>query len=312
MNIEQINEKLKEINSNLYVQKYISGKGYKFEFLFSNGISLKCREVYKFKRRLKKYNGFEHFDKLYTGDIDGRKKIEKEYTSFTCSLAGKLCQTIHKEKINKNLNKKDGIPWNKGKKGYQVAWNKGLTKNTNESLKILSQNRMGSGNPCFGKKYSEDHKKVLSELVKKRILDGKFTPYVTNSWCHSRIRTKINNKIIHHRSSWESVFHILNPTLYYEKIRIKYISQDNKTRIYITDFVDDDKKIIYEIKPNSNRNDISVLIKEEAAMDWCKVNGYSYIYIDDSYFKKNYNKDVLKNQSKETTNKIIKGMKQFL
>jgi len=39
--------------------------------------------------------------------------------------------------------KKGNIPWNKGKKGSQVAWSKGLTKETNESLRKMSQKMTG-------------------------------------------------------------------------------------------------------------------------------------------------------------------------
>jgi hypothetical protein len=35
------------------------------------------------------------------------------------------------------------IPWNKGKKGVQVAWSKGLTKETSESLRRLSERLIG-------------------------------------------------------------------------------------------------------------------------------------------------------------------------
>jgi hypothetical protein len=40
-------------------------------------------------------------------------------------------------------NKKGYIPWNKGKKGVQVAWNKGLTKETSESVMKTSQTLEG-------------------------------------------------------------------------------------------------------------------------------------------------------------------------
>lgn len=41
--------------------------------------------------------------------------------------------------------------WNKGKKGVQVAWNKGLTKETSGTMKLISEQRMGEGNPMYKK-----------------------------------------------------------------------------------------------------------------------------------------------------------------
>lgn len=35
--------------------------------------------------------------------------------------------------------KSGNIPWNKGKKGVQICWNKGLTKETNNSLAMVSK-----------------------------------------------------------------------------------------------------------------------------------------------------------------------------
>lgn len=47
--------------------------------------------------------------------------------------------------------KKGCIPWNKGKKGLQTAWNKGLTKETDTRVKKYSENKKG-------KKLSEDQR----------------------------------------------------------------------------------------------------------------------------------------------------------
>lgn len=68
---------------------------------------------------------------------------------------------------------KGKAPWNKGKKETQVPWNKGLTKNTSPSLKRISEQRTGGGNPAYGKppwnkgmNLSEKHKQKLSESHK--------------------------------------------------------------------------------------------------------------------------------------------------
>lgn len=41
----------------------------------------------------------------------------------------------------------DIVPWNKGKKGLQVAWNKGETKETNDSVKKYAESKVGVGRP---------------------------------------------------------------------------------------------------------------------------------------------------------------------
>lgn len=49
--------------------------------------------------------------------------------------------------------------------------------------------------------------------MKTNILNGTFTPNVTNSWAKSRCYIDT----IPFRSSWEVLFYVLNPKLKYEK-----------------------------------------------------------------------------------------------
>ena len=75
-------------------------------------------------------------------------------------LKGKKASTETRKK--QSLAKIGITPWNKGKKGLQTAWNKGLTKETSESLKRLSEQRKGEGNPMYKK-------------ARKKIEDGQLT-----------------------------------------------------------------------------------------------------------------------------------------
>ena len=52
-------------------------------------------------------------------------------------------------------------PWNKGKKGLQVAWNKGLTKETDERVLKYSKSNLG-------KKFSQEHIKKLKNSFENR------------------------------------------------------------------------------------------------------------------------------------------------
>jgi hypothetical protein len=47
--------------------------------------------------------------------------------------------------------KKGHTPWNKGKKGLQISWNKGLTKDTDKRLKKMSISFKDKNNPMYGK-----------------------------------------------------------------------------------------------------------------------------------------------------------------
>ena len=144
--------------------------------------------------------------------------------------------------------------------------------------------------------------------IQKKILSGEFTPCITNSWCHSRIETLINDKIVKHRSSWESFFHIKNSNLEYEKIRIPYIFE-NIEHNYIVDFVDEENKILYEIKPRSEKTKRKNKIKRKYAIQWANKNKYVYKIIEDEWFFNNYDEKLIEEQPNKE--KLLKNLKQF-
>ena len=84
--------------------------------------------------------------------------------------------------------------------------------------------------------------------------------------------------------TWELIFHEDNPKLEYEKLRLSYMDGENQ-RIYITDFVDFDNKIIYEIKPSSELNQTNFLNKKKYTEEWCSKNKFLYKVITE----KDYN-----------------------
>ena len=184
---------------------------------------------------------------------------------------GKNCQKEHHETIKQNLN--TGTPWNKDLK-LSPSWNSGLTKDNSQSVMKISQAKLGKKNPCFGKVYTQEEKDNLSSIMKQKILDGTFTPAVKNSLTHWK--AEWNGK--KYRSTWERNFHISNPTLKYELIRIPYTFEDTD-HIYITDFVDIENRIVYEIKPSKLTDTPKVLAKSSAAREWCAINGYEFIIV---------------------------------
>jgi len=90
------------------------------------------------------------------------------------SLKGKPKSEEHRKKISNTL--KGNVPWNKGKKGCQEAWNKGKSL-SDESKRKMSESQKGKvmseeikmkiSNSTKGKKLSEETKKKMSESRKK-------------------------------------------------------------------------------------------------------------------------------------------------
>jgi hypothetical protein len=122
----------------------------------------------------------------------------------------------------------------------------------------------------------------ISQTMKRKILNGEFTPKSENRKRSKRIKSNITG--LSYRSNWELIFHENNPKLQYELIRIKYMD-DNIERVYITDFVDIDNKIIYEIKPTSELKNKNFLNKLKYTEDWCLKNKFQYKVITE----KDYN-----------------------
>lgn len=71
----------------------------------------------------------------------------------------------------RNRKNKGRVPWNKGLKGAQIGWNKGLTKETDTRVKAISDGKKGSCRPPA----SEETRKKLSLSTAaywKRIKEG--------------------------------------------------------------------------------------------------------------------------------------------
>ncbi len=153
----------------------------------------------------------------------------------------------------------------------------------------------------------------VSEKIKERISKGLWTPQVTNSWCHSKIKIKFYQKNVliekSVRSSWEAMFYLMNPELDYEKLRIPYYDNRLKTlRNYIVDFIDNTNKIVYEIKPAKELESRSNPEKIEALINWCNNNQYNYKIITEEYFIKNEFRLSLLKYTEETNKEKLKNI----
>ena len=85
---------------------------------------------------------------------DGRRY----YNSYLYECARKRWSIMHSDKL------KGSIPWNKGKKGSQVAWNKGIKTGSFAERTEEWKRKIGEANK--GKTHSEETKRKLSEASK--------------------------------------------------------------------------------------------------------------------------------------------------
>lgn len=148
-----------------------------------------------------------------------------------------------------------------------------------------------------GKAQLREVAKLRSDLMKEKILNGKFTPNITNSFTHWNAEVEYDGKIKKFRSSWEACVWISNPHLQYETIRIPLDSGG----CVITDFIDVEDRIIYEIKPST------FWMRQQEKMDtiinYSINNNFKFIwinernilnYVDKSKFTSDFNKKQLK------------------
>jgi hypothetical protein len=166
---------------------------------------------------------------------------------------------------------------------YQIPWNKGKTKDTDDRLLALSTMRSGAGNGMYGTTMSDDEKSKKSKLIKQRIQDGTWTPHVHNSRTHWECEFNGTK----YRSSWECIYAALFPTDEYETCRIPY-EYDDANFVYIVDFINHTTRVLTEIKPSSHRHDPKVLVKEKAACQWANDMGYEYRIISEDFFTQQY------------------------
>lgn len=144
--------------------------------------------------------------------------------------------------------------------------------------KHRSENMSGDKNNALKMTKAEKEQASVkqSKTLKRKILEGTFTPNSDNRNTNTYIKIKTPTSIINMRSSWEALFYFnnLDKNLQYEKIRIPYKDEHDISRVYITDFYDADTNTIYEVKPEKYINKNSEL-KRKAV----KAQGYNFEYV---------------------------------
>lgn len=206
--------------------------------------------------------------------------IQMKNGKFCCNKYIGMCEVVKKSNSNKHKNK---ISWNKGTKGLQVAWNKGLTKETNQSVALYSakSSLSNKGRHVWnkGKKgeyhlfsekekerrrieatqrwESEEYKKRVGNLISKARTDQIKSGFYNGSYNFGHYFSKKNNKEVHYRSSYEliayKILEQLSKVKSYEvePFAIQYEWQNSVHRtipdILVT-YTDGSKELI-EVKP---------------------------------------------------------------
>ena len=121
------------------------------------------------------------FSKPYSCSVKTWKE-KRKFCSLICSNNSKVSSWNKGLPITWASGQKKGcIPWNKDKKGLQVAWNKG----NGDYAKAL-----GFGTWMTGKKASDESRIKMSKTMKKRVAEGKHNFYIDG-------RTPLNQTIRH-------------------------------------------------------------------------------------------------------------------
>ena len=196
-----------------------------------------------------------------------------------------------------------------------------IVKNDKIQLKQIGAEFSCGNKECYYKsiKFYDRDPLILekqSQRLKEKIKNGEWTPKVTNSWFNRKNSDLYKTDNISFRSSWELYFYIYNKnrniSLEYEKVIIPYFdTKKNKNRNYLVDFIDRKNNILYEIKPNSEKQKEQIKNKEFALKNYCKKNNLSFKYISEDWFKENYDEIEFSNYQLDFKDKILKLLSQF-
>lgn len=259
---------------------------------YCNSGLCKKKHISEFQRN--RHSNMTHDTKAKLSD-----KIKKSLSSYGNFIRNKTLEEIHgveksfeiKNKISTSLSYQTIDTKNKrvkSRKENNLVWHSQDTKN-----KISISNKKTHNSQEFKNKYKSVYLKSrtkISNTIKEKILTGQFTPCITNSWTKWKSYIKDENgNTKKFRSNWDAAFWLLNKTCEYEKVRIKY-NFNGENKIYIVDFCDVLNKKLYEIKPDSLKNNQKNIVKKQSAINWCNDNGYEYISVGDDWFKNNCSK----------------------
>jgi len=191
-----------------------------------------------------------------------------------------------------------------------IAHREKMSQFNSDNMKRFNQTKRG-------KELIQKKAKEQSKRLKEKILNGTFTPKISNRRTHWDAKIKLDDGTIKKfRSSWEAVFWASNMYLEYETLRIPWTDKNMINHVYIADFIDRTHNIVYEIKPRSCY--VDQYEKMHAAINYCISNNLKFIWINESnilnyidissyIFTNDINKQQLNkviNASRTNTNKV--------
>jgi hypothetical protein len=207
---------------------------------------------------------------------------------------GKEKADLLKEKISAfSKKRKQSIEEKQKRVQTRKENNKNLSRcwHSDETKKLISDSnklsRQDANYKVIHKENVENGRKKQSETMKKKILNGSFTPNSDN-WKRSiSFHINLNDKKLRFRSRWEAIFYLVKlyegDELLYETVRIPY-SYENNQLVYIIDFLSSNQIDVFEVRPKSRQTIDKEIYKFAAAKKWCEACNKNFHIIDEDWF----------------------------
>lgn len=244
----------------------------------------------------KSFNAKEMHKNFSQEERDSKnKKIGIKNSGSYEEKFGKEKSDILKAKIGKRATCRIQTDGEKRKRIETRRKNNEFWHSEETKSKISKTNRDTHLSEDFKNKHLETYKNSrikLSEIMKRMILSGDFTPTASNWKKSPRAKLKIEKHDFSFRSKWEATYYVVRYyegfQIEYETIRIPY-RHDGNENIFIVDFLDKRNNLLIEVRPKSRQKSSKKEIEKfEAAKTWAQENGLQFIVIDEDWFQENW------------------------